>query len=425
MFYHSRWLHLFTAIVLVLTSFAVTAPPLTAQTGNVYTVTTTLDDEPGNCTMTPANCSLRQAIESANSDGGPSTIEFVLPTGPTIITPTSELPPLTDDGTTIDGSNSFTPANLPTIEINGAGTLAYGIQIESANNVIRGLIINNFNSTIAPNGVGIYITGSRAQNNRIWANYMGNRPRDTAKYSNQRGIQIGNGASGTIIGGSISNSQERNTISGNDLSGIYLTGATNTQIQGNYIGLALNANDVAVPLGNIGPGIEILDSSNSLVGGTATGQRNLISDNGDSPTRGAGILIRGVSTTGTQVLGNYIGTSSNGLSAIPNNGDGIRIQNGASNTVISSGNGLARSVISGNTGYGIRISSASTSGNQLTNNYIGLGSMGNTALPNLRGGVRIEDNASNNTVGIGNVISGNNGYGVSVGLTLPTATEVV
>lgn len=413
------------AVAFLLLPIVAIAPPETALAAGNYIVTTTSDALPGNCTATPSSCSLRQAILSADSDGVDSTIQFSIPGAQNdlrIIALTSVLPTISSP-TRLTITGSASNLGFPNIVIDGGGNLTYGLRITSANNTIERLIINNFRSSAAPNGVGIWVTGTSARDNRILSNYIGNRPLDTAAYANTRGIQVDSGASGTILGGSIDNTGERNTISGNNFNGVYVFGAINTRIRGNYIGVALDSSGALAALGNRGPGIEISDSTDTIIGGLSLGQRNLIVSNGDNPTTGAGVLISGSGTSGTQVIGNSIGVSTDGVNPLGNNGDGVRIQDGARDTTISSG--PDRSIISGNTGYGVRIVGENTRNVQITNSYIGMNRNGNAAIANDRGGVRIEDNAFSNTVGPGNVISGNTGYGVSIGLTLPTATEVV
>lgn len=111
----------------------------------VFPVTTTADAGPG---------SLRDAIMLANFAGGNDMIVFAIPPGgPQLIIPLSPLPPLTDpagvfiDGTTQPGA--FCPG-VPSgtflmIEISGvAAGPTPGLWIPSDNNVIMGLIINNF-----------------------------------------------------------------------------------------------------------------------------------------------------------------------------------------------------------------------------------------------------------------------------------------
>ena len=105
--------------------------------------------------------SLREAIIAANNTSGPDTIGFELPdddwhydglSGVWTITPNQALPPLSGGGTSINGytqegaseATADSPASL-VVEISGLIVLANnGINITSAENVIRGLVINNF-----------------------------------------------------------------------------------------------------------------------------------------------------------------------------------------------------------------------------------------------------------------------------------------
>jgi hypothetical protein len=82
----------------------------TADPG-VFSVTTTADAGPG---------SLRAAIDSANAAAGPDAIVFAIPVSDPgfngqwfTIRPTAQLPVLTDDGTTIDGSTQTAFTGTP------------------------------------------------------------------------------------------------------------------------------------------------------------------------------------------------------------------------------------------------------------------------------------------------------------------------
>lgn len=136
-----------------------------------FTVTNTNDSGPG---------SLRWAIEQANANPGPDTIAFNIPTtdpgydaatGVWMIRPTSELPILFDDGTTIDGTTqaAFIGGDPnpygPEVEINGllAGSMVAGLTLASAANTVRGLVINSFTQT------GILVKGA---DNLIAGNYI-------------------------------------------------------------------------------------------------------------------------------------------------------------------------------------------------------------------------------------------------------------
>ena len=67
-----------------------------------YTVNSTDDVNDGVCNST--HCSLREAILAANANPGADTIAFnISGAGVHTIAPLTALPPLTDDGTTING----------------------------------------------------------------------------------------------------------------------------------------------------------------------------------------------------------------------------------------------------------------------------------------------------------------------------------
>lgn len=443
-----RWSHLCMLIAL-LGSFVGSPIPAHADAGtyvvdnvgdNDYDVSNPPDPLPCENDAQDNDCSLRQAINRANTDDIDSTITFNLPIGsidPNGATWTiqlaSPLPEITEDGTTIDGTNFD---GDPSVILNGESLPnSVGLRIdESAGNIIKGMIIINFKGSDSTTGIGIRIDGKGSTGNRIVGNYIGNvfgeaDTENPTKYGNQRaGIQIDAEASENVIGGTTS--EERNYISGNKGDGILLSTKTlSNTIQGNYIGLVRVGNSV-FKLGNAGDGIEITDSNNNIVGGTTAAQRNIISGNGEN-----GVVIAGDDSTNNTIAGNYIGTDQNGFLDRGNAGDGIRIANKASNNTIS-GSSIAPSVISANGEYGILIRDRDTTGNVVTGSYVGVNKDGNLDgsddLGNASGGIRIEDDASNNVIGGSifgtnerNVISGNRNYGISLGRTTAGFISVV
>ena len=428
-------------LALLCVSFAALQPlPVALAATNTYYVDTALDDNLASntnaCTTNDStaddNCTFRQAIEKSNGDNVTSEIRFVIPadadpnhgydatTNTWVIRPNAPLPALSAGGTTITGRND-NPAGTPRIVLDGTNvpsTNGVGITLSSGTNIVTQMIVINFNGTSITSGIGVRITGASATANQVYGNYIGNRPGDTTARPNRRaGVQIDGGASGNTIGLGSSPGQ-RNVISGNGTNGtgdgIVLQGAASNLIQGNYIGVGLDATLSPVKLANAGYGIQIADGGSNTVGGVDPNLRNVISGNGQ-----AGVLITGTGATGNQVTGNYIGTDVFGTSDLGNGEDGVQIAGGAKNNTISSSVG-SRSVISGNAGYGVLISDSGTTGNVISSIYIGVSVGGGVALPNDLGGVRIQNDASSNTVGgssAGNVISGNTGYGVSLGRT--------
>jgi hypothetical protein len=208
-------------------------------------------------------------------------------------------------------------------------------------------------------------------------------------------------------------------ISGNQLAGITIQkfnsalGAANNVVQGNFIGTDPLG---AVAIANVGPGVNIQDSSaGNLIGGATATARNVISGN-----NGAGIQIN--NSNGNTVQNNFIGTDKNGVAAVGNSAAGIWITNTTLNTLVS-GN-----LISGNA-VGVTID-AGAAFNVLKGNLIGADVTGTLDLGNTGNGVQIMTSASLNTIGgtlpgDRNIISGNNGCGVQINTNSPDGNTVL
>jgi CSLREA domain-containing protein len=191
-------------------------------------------------------------------------------------------------------------------------------------------------------------------------------------------------------------------------SGIRLDGSGNNVILGNFIGTDASG---SLDLGNGYAGIEINGSPNNLIGGASAEARNLISGNEQY-----GIYIYGSASSGNQVQGNLIGTTLSGSAALGNY-RGMYIQ-GAPNNVVGGTAPGAGNVISASAQYGLYISDAGATGNLVQGNLIGTDISGTIDLGNANRGVHIQG-ASNNTIGgtepgAGNLISGNDQYGVYI-----------
>jgi titin len=183
--------------------------------------------------------------------------------------------------------------------------------------------------------------------------------------------------------------------------GVDLANLGDDVVEGNFIGT-----DIAgtAAMGNSGNGI-VVDAgiSNVRIGGTSPGSRNLISASGDK-----GIVLVGGSS-GTVVQGNVIGTDVTGSIAMPNHFFGVSLESSNGNLIGGAAPG-AGNLISGNGISGVNVISGS-SGNVVQGNMIGTNRAGNAAIGNGTWGVLV-DNASNNAIGGGNVISGNGLDGV-------------
>ncbi len=315
-----------------------------------------------NVAVAGSQCTLRAAIQEANDTSGDDTINFNIVSSDSVktISPASALPTVTE-AITINGYTQ------PGAEAN---TLAVG------NDAVLKIQLNGASAGADANGLEI-----------------------AADNSTVKGLVINRFDSRGIV-----------------VEGFNTTG---NRIQGNFIGT--NANGSA-DRGNLNDGVDVFDASNSTIGGTGVGARNLISGNGDE-----GLQVLGERATGNKVLGNYIGTDKNGTAALGNSGDGVIVVDASDNTIGGTEVG-ARNIISGNDQNGVEIQDGFAigipTGNRVEGNFIGTDASGTAALGNSLDGVRITDapdnsGASDNTVGgteVGarNIISGNDQNGVEI-----------
>ena len=206
-------------------------------------------------------------------------------------------------------------------------------------------------------------------------------------------------------------------ISGSTVENVRVDATGNT-IRGNYIGTdATGSTSLAPSESPNANGIFVNGVTGVTIGGTASGQGNLISGNG-----GNGIVLSGTSVV---IQGNLIGTNAAGTSAVCNRTVGIAILPSSTDNLIGGTDSGARNVISGNCGSGINLSGSGSvaTGNAIEANLIGVGIDGTSALPNSGAGIKMDDaggQGTRNTVvgGIGtasaNVIAMNGGDGVEV-----------
>jgi Bacterial Ig-like domain (group 3) len=221
----------------------------------------------------------------------------------------------------------------------------------------------------------------------------------------------GSGAGASVVGLHIA--AGNSTVRGFDIhsfsgDGILIDTNGSDTIQANYIGTDVTG---TLAKANSGNGIQIIDTSNNTVGGSASPMRNVISGN-----TGEGVRIDGALATLNTVQGNYIGTDVSGSLTVGNSLSGIYIRR-------APGNSLIGNVVSGNAGNaGITICGNATfcgggdfgtqgnnaSGNILQGNFVGTNFTGTAPLGNNGAGLSI-DGAPNTQVGgtTANVISFN------------------
>ena len=250
-----------------------------AQTNWVVNSIDDVDD--GTCDA--AHCSLREAINSVNTNVGADIISFAIPgAAPYRIEPISPLPALTDAETVIDGTTQTAYA-LGDIIIDGTNTApkSHGLDVSASNTEIYGLKIINFD------------------------------------ISNNAGINIGanNQLSDIIIG-----APGKSNIVGDCHQGIFVnfsSNCNNVTIQSNYVGVDPTAG--MADIGNEINGIAVMQGvcANILIGGDGTqGEGNIVGFNSD------GIRIR---VEGAVVQGNFVGTDESGTMDLGNTGFGVNL----------------------------------------------------------------------------------------------------
>ncbi|HSN76213.1 MAG TPA: clostripain-related cysteine peptidase [Anaerolineae bacterium] len=351
----------------------------------------------------------------------------------------SPLPALTSNGITIDASNagvivdgSLAPAGANGLVMNADNCVVQGLTIQGFKRdgvmIMPGASGNTIggnrsvgagpngqgNTIIANGGDGVEITGSGADNNAVWGNYIGvDLDGVTARGNTWSGVAIKNGARSNSVGEAAIG--YGNVISGNHSNGVWIGGAgTNgNQVIGNRIGTRADGL-AALPTGQ--SGVSIPDrAANNRIGGTTAGEGNLISGNHDF-----GIFISDLGTDGNHILGNLIGPDRTGNVAIGQGQGGIIIQNGASSNAVGDGTSAGRNVISGNTFDGVHLLGSTTVSNTVQGNFIGSNAGGTAALPNTLHGVELSAGANNNLVGgdrlsgEGNLLSGNLNHGLVI-----------
>ncbi len=325
-----------------------------------FTVTTATDESDAVSITHPEGpdmlMSLREAINAADSNPGPDTINFDIGTGAvqTILVAT-DLPDITDPVTINGYSEPGSHENTDAV----------------ADNAVLHVVLSR--SASPGTGVGLRILAS-----------------DTSV----RGLAINNFLDAIEVGGRGDVRPKNVTIAGNFLG----TDATGTLAVGNRLQDLL-----------------MFDTSDSTVGGPTPADRNIIADSGHGGgyNAGGGISFSGARDT---IQNNFIGVDATGRRALGNNGNGIQDING-SDGLVSGNHKILNNVIAANKAGGISLQDSRSTGTVVSGNVIGTDPGLTLALGNFLSGLYIAED--NTTVGgpsaaDGNVIA-HNGFGIAVG----------
>lgn len=212
--------------------FFIISPTLAKPTA-VFTVNTIADTDDGLCNI---DCTLREAINAANTNGGHDTIQFDLPNNSTIVLGGTQLPVITDS-LYIDGN---TAVSL-TISGNNASRI-FEIGTGTAVSLTRLTISNGLVTSTHPirNGGGIYvnpfanvtINNSTIANNTAMNNggglfsQRGNVTINNNTIQNNRSDNNGGGIATTIGDLTIIESSIKDNVAGENGGGIDIYAAT-------------------------------------------------------------------------------------------------------------------------------------------------------------------------------------------------------
>lgn len=283
--------------------------------------------------------------------------------------------------------------------VGGEDTTDRNVMIGCANGLV--LRDGTHNVTVQNNYLGVDGTGSEV--------------------GNQVGIYVAN-AYDVVIGGTNTAHFERaaspgvhNVISGNDVAGVYITGSTNIQVQGNMIGADADGTGT---WGNGGHGVWLdVGAVACVIGGSTQCLGNVISGNGSN-----GVFISDYASS-NRVCNNSIGADITGKNASPNLMHGIAFASSSSHAVSNMiggeflADGIMTSVpesakpefvnvISGNASNGIVLGG---NGTMVYGNYIGVDITGKARLANQENGIYMLNNAASCLVG--NVSRSDSGAG--------------
>jgi len=326
------------AILIALACLLAMAPSAAA-----YTVDSKADDIDatlGNelCETVTGECTLRAAIEEADSLNESATINFEEEVfegqAAATIELGSSLPTITVRAF-IEGRTCETDAGVsgPCVGVKAPGgepafTISNAEEAE-----ISGLAITGAQTAIV-------LEGSPA--NKIRGNWFG-VALDGTVAGNGVGVVVGAGSNRTFVGGE--GPEHGNVFAGSAGDGLDIHGSRNVKVLGNYFGVEP---DGATPAPNGGDAVEVASTGGFEASGTEIGTRvsaqaaaSALCDRGCNVISGAG--SHGVDLQGdggaeapavsTFVAGDYIGLDAMGAAAMPNAGAGVNVGEAAHTTV--------------------------------------------------------------------------------------------
>jgi hypothetical protein len=365
----------------------------------------------GVCQTSANTCTLRGALQEANAHAGPDNIFFNIPGGGVQKIQTAvRLPTLHDETgpTTIDGYTQ--PGAEPNTDPRASNAAIRVEVVGSGEGSYDGLIMTTSGNVVR--GLAVYrfkrafwIYGSGSTNNTVTGTFVGTNAAGTYGAAGLTSTGHGFHIEQGANGNHIGGTApgERNVISGNARHGL---GIWHERSDGNVVMnniVGLNPSGTG-KIPNRKHGLDLnFGAANNVFGGTGSGERNVVAGNDDTGVE----VSHTTGTTNNRVVGNFIATDLSGNRSFDytrNVGRGIMIEDGATKNIITD------NVIGTNGRGGIEIYDAHTSDNLIANNRIGI-SLDGTPVPN-NFGIYIKGN--NFQLGPNNIIAHNVFIGIKV-----------
>jgi CSLREA domain-containing protein len=373
-------------IALVVLACALALPSIAAA--ELLTVDSTADDTdatPGDftCLTAQGECTLRAAIEEANSSLGESdeivfAEEVFEGQADDTIDLSSSLPAIIDRGR-INGRECPTAAGVggPCVGVDGPGS-GPALSVEGAEEVeIEGLAVTSAQTAIDVAGATFL---------RVRSSWFG-LELDGSAGGNGTGVLVGPGSNNVRIGGE--GPEAGNVFVNSAGDGLHVHGARNVRILGNYFGVE---KDGATPAAN-GENVEVTSSEELEAKDVAIGTRVSSAAAASPQCDGGCNLISGAEEGGIDlegdgggeapavaatIAGNYIGLNATGTAAVPNATSGIRVGRAAQTVIGGPKAGDANRINGG--GVGILAGPAATD-LVVRGNLIGVGGGGEVLAP--------------------------------------------
>ncbi|MEO8054808.1 MAG: CSLREA domain-containing protein, partial [Acidobacteriota bacterium] len=239
------------------------------------------------------------------------------------------------------GGTTFVEGNYVGTDVTGtavAPNVSLGIQAGVTGNIViggttpaaRNLISGNGRALLGPGIFTFADAGATIQGNLIGTDATGL----VALANGGPGINANPGTQAIIVGGTAAGAG--NLVTGNGYNNVSIFGGTGHFVQGNLVGTNVTGtaalpSDMPFIPGNPRKGVNLFNTSNTLVGGTTAAARNVISGN---VSGGVDIsTVIGNAGGSNQVQGNYIGTDITGTINLGNSGFGVLLSNSPGSSV--------------------------------------------------------------------------------------------